>query len=321
MRQASRRARTYREPMTKPTAFPLGADLSLPAVGFGTYLISDDAADEVVGEALRAGYRHVDTAEGYRNETGVGRAIRNFLGAGACTRDELFVTTKLWPGNEAWGQTVRDYDATLAALDESLQRLGLDHIDLYLIHAPFGGTLRTEQWRALVEARKQGKVRAIGVSNFQAAHLDELEAAGLDRPDANQIELHPWSQKPELIADLRRRGIQPIAYSSLVPLSTWREAPGQNSAKSDEMRAEGRSEDSPFRRMAAELGVSEAQLLLRWAVQLGYAVLPKSTNPERMRANLDLFSFELTPAQLAEIETMDRGDGVAWSTGDPSLFS
>jgi len=302
--------------MTAPTALSLAPDLSLPAVGFGTYLIPDDAAEAVVSDALKAGYRHIDTAEGYGNERGVGAAVRN----SGLSRDAVFVTTKLWPGNLAWGQTPRDEAGTVAALDDSLQRLGLDHVDLYLVHAPFAPEQRLAQWAGLVEARRQGKARAIGVSNFTAEHITALVDAGLPLPQANQIELHPWSQKPALVAWLRAHGVQPIAYSSLVPLSTWRATPGQDSAKTEQMKADGARDDSPFRRMAARHGVTEAQVLLRWAVQQGYAVLPKSTNPGRIRANLDLFSFSLDEGELAEIATMDRGGGVAWAVGDPTTF-
>ena len=152
------------------------------------------------------------------------------------------------------------------------------------------------------------------MSNFNQGHLDEIKQASLAMPDANQIELHPWSQKPELIAYMAENGIAPIAYSSLIPLSTWRTQEGQDSAKTDAMKADG----SAFTQMAAKYGVSEAQLLLRWGVQNGYAVLPKSLNPDRMRQNIDLAGFQIDDADIASIKAMDRGEGVAWATGDPS---
>jgi 2,5-diketo-D-gluconate reductase A len=291
--------------------------VDIPAVGFGTYLISDQEVEAALGDALRAGYRHVDTAEAYQNEEGVGRALREATEALGLQRKDVFVTTKLWPGNPDWGQPSKDSDAVKAALHGSLQRLGLDFVDLYLIHAPFAGPGRLEQWRALVELRDEGKTRAIGVSNFGIDHLQEIERAGLPLPEADQIELHPWSQKPELVGYLEERGILPIAYSSLVPLAGWRAVEGQDSAKTEAMRAEGASEDSPFKTMAARYGVSEAQVLLRWALQRGFAVLPKSTNPQRVRTNLDLFSFEIDESDMGAIAEMDRGDGVAWAVGDP----
>jgi 2,5-diketo-D-gluconate reductase A len=295
----------------------LGKDLEIPAVGFGTYLIDNDAAEPAVTAALEVGYRHIDTAEAYRNEDAVGKALRRFFEHSGCKRDEVFVTTKVFPGNDAWGTPVKGYNETLAALDASLKRLGLDHVDLYLIHAPFAGERRIEQWKALIEARRLGKTRAIGVSNWSEAHIGALAAARLPLPDANQIELHPWSQKPALVSFLAANGIRPIAYSSLVPLSTWRTAEGQGSAKTDAMRKDGERDDFPFRRMAEKYGVSEAQVLLRWGVQQGYPVLPKSTNPERIKRNRDLFGFTLDHVDMDAIDKLDRGAGVAWSGGDP----
>jgi len=156
------------------------------------------------------------------------------------------------------------------------------------------------------------------VSNFGIQHIDALKAAGLLLPHANQIELHPWSQKSELVAYLKQNGIVPIAYSSLVPLATWRGAPGHDSAKTDAMKADGQRADSPFKVLAVKYGVTEAQVLLRWAVQNGYPVLPKSTKLERMKENAALFSFALSEGDLAAMASMDRGDGVAWSIGDPT---
>ncbi len=296
------------------TTFALNTETAIPAVGFGTYLISNDDAEAAIRSAIAAGYRHIDTASGYRNEETVGAGIRQGLDAEGLTRADLFVTAKLWPGNPAWGDAPKTGAQTIEECDASLSRLGLDYVDLYLIHAPYGGDRRLEQWRALLDLQASGKARSVGVSNFNESHLDEIAAAGLPMPDANQIELHPWSQKPGLLAHMAKHDIAPIAYSSLVPLSTWRTEPGQDSAKTDEMKADG----TAFRGMAEKYGVSEAQLLLRWGVQNGYAVLPKSLNPERMRQNLDLFSFSIDDADMAQMATMDRGDGVAWASGDPS---
>lgn len=296
------------------TTFALNSDTSIPAVGFGTYLISNDEAETTISSAIAAGYRHIDTASGYRNEETVGAGIRKGLQAEGLSRADLFVTAKLWPGNPAWGDAPKTGAQAIEECDASLARLGLEYVDLYLIHAPYGGDMRLEQWRALLELQAAGKVRSVGVSNFNETHLEEISAAGLPMPDANQIELHPWSQKPDLLAEMARHDIAPIAYSSLAPLSTWRTEPGQDSAKTDEMKADGEA----FKGMAEKYGVSEAQLLLRWGVQNGYAVLPKSLNPDRMRQNIDLFSFAIDDIDMAQMATMDRGDGVAWATGDPS---
>jgi len=295
----------------------LGASASIPLVGFGTYKIDDAQAEVSVGEALRVGYRHIDTAEGYRNEEGVGRALHS----SGVKRDELFVTTKMWSGNPAWGDEVKSYSGTLSALDASLSRLGLDYVDLYLIHAPCAGKKRLDQWEALAELQRRGKARSIGVSNFSRKHLEEFRAAGLPQPEANQIELHPWSQKPELTEYLRQAGITAIAYSSLVPLSNWRISTGlDDNTKSQGMVAEGEDEDSPFKTMATKYGVTEAQLLLRWGVQKGYPVLPKSIHPEWIAQNFDLFSFEIDQTDMAILSGLDRGPGVAWSGGDPTVM-
>ena len=294
------------------------ADVEIPYLGFGTYLIGNDDVAAAVREAIRAGYRHIDTAEGYRNEAGVGAGIKQALESEGLSRGDIFVTTKLWPGNPAWGQAAKTTESTVTSLEESLQRLGLKYVDLYLIHAPYERDQRLAQWRGLVELRRQGKARAIGVSNFSIEHIEELKAAGLPMPAANQIELHPWSQKPALVRYLEDNAITPIAYSSLVPLSTWRTAEGQASAKTDQMKADSEQADAPFKIMAKKYGVGEAQVLLRWAVQKGYPVLPKSTDPDRIRRNADIFGFEIDKEDMAAIEKMDRGDGVAWATGDPT---
>jgi 2,5-diketo-D-gluconate reductase A len=296
----------------------LTAGVEIPYLGFGTYLIGNDAAAAAVREAIRVGYRHIDTAEGYQNEAGVGAGIKQALESEGLARGDLFVTTKLWPGNPAWGEVAKTTESTVKSLDESLSRLGLKYVDLYLIHAPYERNQRLAQWRGLVEVKRQGKARAIGVSNFSIEHIEELKAAGLPMPSANQIELHPWSQKPALVRYLKDNAITPIAYSSLVPLSTWRIAEGQASAKTNQMKADGAQADSPFKVMAKKYGVSEAQVLLRWAIQKGYPVLPKSTQPDRIRKNADVFGFNIDEKDMTAIEKMDRGDGVAWAVGDPT---
>ena len=297
----------------------LTKSIQIPMIGFGTYTINTDEAKTCVHNAIRYGYRHIDTAEGYGNEKGVGHALKNAQKELRLSREDLFVTTKLAPGNEAWGQTLKTYDSTIASLNSSLTNLDLDYVDLYLIHAPFAKSKRLEQWNALVELRKQGKVRAIGVSNFNKSHIEEIKSAGLPIPDANQIELHPWSQKSELVSYLRDNGIIPIAYSSLVPLAEWRAKEGQESSKTEKMKSDGADRHSPFKVMAKKYFVTEAQVLLRWGVQKGYPVLPKSINEERIRLNMDLFSFEIDNGDMSAIEDMDRGGGIAWPSGDPLL--
>lgn len=310
--------RMSRSSETRAKTRTLPEDVEIPYLGFGTYLIGDDEAATAVSAAIRAGYRHIDTAEAYQNEPGVGAAIRHEFASEGLARSDLFVTTKLWPGNPAWGQTPKTTESTVTSLDKSLERLGLDYVDLYLIHAPFERDQRLAQWRGLVELKRQGKARTIGVSNFSIQHIEELKTAGLPMPAVNQIELHPWSQKPELVQYLDDNAITPVAYSSLVPLSTWRSAAGQGSAKTDRMKADGEQADAPFKVMAKKYGVTEAQVLLRWAIQKGYPVLPKSTDPDRIRKNADIFGFTIDDHDMAAIAKMDRGDGVAWAMGDPT---
>ena len=299
-------------------SFQLNENAAIPAVGFGTYLISNEDASIAVCTAIQNGYRHIDTASGYQNEKTVGEGIEKGMAVTGLGRDEVFVTGKLWPGNPAWGDPPKSKEQTIEACHASLERLGLEFFDLYLIHAPYGGSERINQWRALVELSRLGKARAIGVSNYTQAHLEEIKESGLPMPDANQIELHPWSQKPELVEYMLDNDITPIAYSSLAPLSTWRVEEGQDSAKTQGMIDDSADEGSPFKMMAQKYNVTEAQLLLRWGVQSGYAVLPKSLNVERMRQNIDLASFEIDDGDMAMIKTMDRGEAIAWASGDPS---
>ncbi|MEM8862961.1 MAG: aldo/keto reductase, partial [Chloroflexota bacterium] len=199
--------------MTNQKVKQIADNVQIPMVGLGTYLIENDQVSSVVQEAIKIGYRHIDTAEGYSNEEGVGRGIDNAMTANNLTRDDIFVTTKLWPGNPAWGQTAKTKQTTIDSLNQSLDQLGLDFVDLYLIHAPYLAEDRLEQWKGMAELQQQGKAKAIGVSNFNISHIEELKAVGLPIPAVNQIELHPWSQKPELVSYLTDNGITAIAYS------------------------------------------------------------------------------------------------------------
>jgi 2,5-diketo-D-gluconate reductase A len=295
-------------------SFAISSGVQIPAVGFGTYLIPSEQASEAVQAAIAHGYRHIDTAQFYQNEKAVGDGIKAALANHGLSRNEIFVTTKLWPGYAGWNDTPKNTEQTHQAFIESFEKLDLGPVDLYLIHSAHGEEQRIPQWRALVELKQQGKVRSIGVSNYSQRHIEEIRSAGLPLPDANQIELHPWSQKPELIAYLRENNILPIAYSSLAPLSTWRV--GQGSAKTEAMQ-----EDDVLKDMALKYEVTEAQLLLKWGVQNGYPVLPKSLNPERIKQNIDLDGFEISAPDMAILRKLDRGNGLAWSVGDPTLIA
>jgi 2,5-diketo-D-gluconate reductase A len=297
--------------------FPINSKVNIPAVGFGTYLISPEDTATAVFTAIKLGYRHIDTASVYQNEEAVGEGIKTALKELNLTRNDIFVTTKLWPGMAEWGEKPKSEEETIAECEASLSKLGLEYIDLYLIHSPHGGVERIPQWKALVKLKEMGKVHSIGVSNFNEKHLNEILISGLPMPEVNQIELHPWSQKFELLDYMKKHNIKPIAYSSLAPLSTWRVEKGQDSAKTEEMKASG----NVFVDMAKKYNVTEAQFLLKWGIQNGYAVLPKSLNPERMLQNISLGEFEIDNDDMVLISKMDKGDGIAWSIGDPSQFN
>ncbi len=289
----------------------------MPTIGFGTYLISDEDAPKTINSAIKIGYRHIDTAEVYRNEVGIGLGLKDSFTQFSVKRDDIFITSKVFPGNPSWGREVKNYKMCIEACDNSLERLNLDYLDCYLIHAPFCKDHRLEQWKALCDLKKEGKTKTIGVSNYSQSHIQEIISEGLEIPEFNQIELHPWCQKPELVSFLRKKNIKIVAYSSLVPLEGWREKPNQDSAKSLDMKEIGGDKSSPFKRMSAKYGVSEAQILLKWGLQMGYVILPKSSDEGRIRENFDL-SFEIDNTDMKEITTMDKGDGVAWPNGDPS---
>ncbi|MDQ4491453.1 aldo/keto reductase [Sinomonas sp. ASV486] len=251
--------------------------VSMPQLGYGLYKIPAEDAEQLAGTALAEGYRSLDTAAMYGNEEGVGRAIR----ASSLARSEVFVTTKVW-------NTDQGFEATLRAFDRSQAALGLDVVDLYLIHwpAPARG-LYIDTYRALERLLADGRVRAIGVSNFQPEHLRRLVDATGVIPAVNQIELHPWLQQRELRAVHAELGIATEAWSPL---------------------ARGRVlEDPVLRRIAAAHGVSTAQAVIRWHLDEGTIVIPKASSPERICENADVFGFELTPAEREQIAGLDRG--------------
>ncbi|WP_416874665.1 aldo/keto reductase [Kitasatospora sp. SC0581] len=264
--------------MTTPTVptVKLNNGVEIPQLGFGVFQVPDDQTTAAVAAALEAGYRSIDTAAIYGNETGVGRA----LAASGVAREDLFVTTKLWNADQG-------YDATLRAFDASLAKLGLDHVDLYLIHWPTPARdLYLDTWRALERLVEEGRIRAAGVSNFQPAHLQRLLDTSALVPAVNQVELHPGLQQAELRAFHAEHGIATEAWSPL---------------------AQGAVLDDPaITAIAARTGKSPAQVVLRWHLQLGNIVIPKSVTPARIRQNLDVFDFELTEQDMAAIAAGDR---------------
>ncbi len=267
----------------------LNNGVDIPQVGFGVFQI--EAGDETVAAvttALEAGYRHIDTAQGYGNETGVGQAIRGY----GLDRDEVFVTTKLDNGRHG-------RDEARKALDESLERLGFDHVDLFLIHWPRPhADLYVETWEGLEQIAADGKARAIGVSNFQPVHLQRLAAETATVPAVNQIELHPYLQQTELRAYHRDHGIATEAWS---PIGKGRDL----------------LQDPKVTALAEEYDRTPAQIVLRWHLQVGNIVFPKSVTPERIRENLDVFGFELADDDLATIATLEREERLG---PDPDTF-
>ena len=288
----------------------------VPRIGLGTYNMNSKEAEELSYAAIKHGYRHVDTAAVYRNEDGVGKALKRIFSETDLDRDDIAISTKLWPGGMVKVDRVKNKEGTMKSLEKSLRNLELEYVDLYLIHSPHAKEKRIEQWETLLTLQEIGKTKNIGVSNWGINHLEELVNKGLPLPSANQIEIHPWSQKPELVSYLKEKHIDIIAYSSLVPLSTWRHKDGENSLKTDEMYKDSEDSNSPFKKLATQYKVTEAQILLKWALQLGYAILPKSIQIERMKNNFDL-EFTISESDMKLIEQLDRGGSVTWEYGDP----
>ena len=288
----------------------------VPRIGLGTYNMNSQESEDMTYAAIKYGYRHIDTAAVYRNEDGVGRALKRIYENTDLKRSDLTITTKLWPGGLVKVDRVKNNVGAIKSLDKSLRNLDDDYVDLYLIHSPHAKNKRLEQWETLLTQQELGKVKNIGVSNWGINHIEELNDKGYPLPSANQIEIHPWSQKPELVSYLKENDIDIIAYSSLVPLSTWRHKDGENSLKTDEMYKDGNDLESPFKKMASKYDVTEAQVLLRWALQLGYAILPKSIQIDRMQENFEL-DFRIDEEDMNLIEQLDRGGSVTWEYGDP----
>lgn len=273
----------------------LNTGANIPMVGFGTWeIVPNNRAKAAVSDALDAGYRLLDTAKVYGNEKGVGDAIRQT----SVARKDIFLTTKLWQGEQG-------YTKALKAFETSLRLLGTDYVDLYLIHWPGGNGDRHESWRAFTEIQETGRAKAIGVSNFTVDHLRQLKKRSSVIPAVNQVEFHPYLYKAqtELLAYCAQEGIVVEAYSPL--------AHG--------LLRSGRFKSEPvFLEIGERYGKSSAQVVLRWCVQHGTVPLPKTTNREHMHDNIDIFDFELTPAEMTAINNLSDGTRVCW---DPNRIA
>jgi 2,5-diketo-D-gluconate reductase A len=265
--------------MTSQPVIPFNDRRSIPQVGLGVWQTPNDAAVTAVKAALETGYRHIDTAAAYGNEEGVGAGIR----ATGLARDEVFVTTKVWNADHG-------FDQTLKAAEASLERLRLDYVDLYLIHWPAPRkNLFVDTWRALIRLKEAGRVRSIGVSNFAIEHLDRIIGETGVTPVLNQIELHPRFQQKALREAHAARGVATQSWSPL----------GQGRLLADPAIAA----------VAAKHGRTPAQVIIRWHIDNGLVVIPKSVTPSRIAENFDVFSFTLDADDLAAIDKLDAADG------------
>jgi 2,5-diketo-D-gluconate reductase A len=277
--------------MSTPTdqipTVPLRGGAEIPQLGFGVFLVPPKETEEVVSTAFQAGYRHIDTAAAYRNEAAVGRAFR----ASGLERGEVFVTTKCWNDDQG-------HDQARNAFHGTLERLELEYVDLYLIHWPVPAHDRyVETWKAFIELREEGLIRTIGVSNFQPAHLRRLIEETGETPAINQVELHPRLQQPGLRREHEELGIVTEAWSPLA-------------------RGEVLHEQT-ITAIATAHDRTPGQVVIRWHIQLGNVVIPKSVTPERIEENLDVFGFELSEDEMEAIDALDAGKRIG---PDPDSF-
>ncbi|MFE7399751.1 aldo/keto reductase [Streptomyces sp. NPDC057557] len=276
--------------MSKVPSITLNNGVEMPQLGFGVWQVPDDEAATAVATAIESGYRSIDTAAIYENEEGTGRAVA----ASGVTREELFVTTKLWNADQG-------YDSTLRAFDTSLDKLGLDYVDLYLIHWPVPAKdAYIDTYKAFEKIYSEGRAKAIGVSNFLPEHLERLLGETSVVPVINQIELHPQLQQAESRAFHAKHGIATEAWSPL----------GQG---------KGLLEVPTVVAIARKHGRTPAQVVLRWHIQTGNVVIPKSVTPSRIVENLDVFGFELAADDLAAFAALDEGKRIGPNPGEFNL--
>lgn len=272
----------------------LNNGVEMPILGFGVFQIPEQETQAAVEAALATGYRHLDTAASYGNEEAVGAAIR----ASGIDREELFITTKLWIQHAPAGSV---YDDTQRSFRNSLNRLGLDYLDLYLIHQPLGDYY--SEWRAMQDLNKEGLARAIGVSNFHPDRLVDLIDHNEIVPAVNQIETHPFHQRTADQELMRERGVQIESWGPF--------AEGKNNLFTDPVLSA----------IAEAHGKSVAQVVLRWLIQRDVVVIPKSVRAERMAQNLDVFGFTLTEGQMTQIAALDTGGSLFFDHRDPAMVS
>ncbi|MGM0240726.1 aldo/keto reductase [Enterococcus sp. AZ103] len=272
----------------------LNNGVEVPILGFGTFQITDPKeAEDAVYEAIKAGYRHIDTAQSYLNEEAVGKGIAKGIAEIGVTRKELFITTKVWVENVS-------YEKARASVERSLKRLGLDYVDLLLIHQPFNDVYGA--WRAMEELQSEGKAKAIGVSNFGVDRAVDLAEFNQVTPQVNQIEINPFQQQTENIAALKAEGIAVEAWAPF--------AEGKNGIFKNEI----------LTKIGEKYGKSVAQVIVRWLVEQDVIVLTKSVNPDRMAQNLAVFDFSLTDEDKAQIATLNVGASQFFSHADPEMI-
>ena len=267
----------------------LNNEVEMPAIGLGVFQVENDTTAEIVKNAIELGYRSIDTAAIYGNEAGVGEGIKLALASTGLNREDLFITSKVWNAG-------LNYEETVSAYEESLEKLGLDYLDLYLIHWP-GKNKFAESWSALEDLYIEGKIRAIGVCNFNISHLQDLMKNARVTPVINQVEFHPRLQQQSLRAFCKEHNIQLEAWAPLMQ--------------------GGLLEDPTIANIAEKYGKSNSQVILRWDIQNGVITIPKSVRKERMAQNADIFDFSLTVEEMQIINAMNLDKRVG---PDPEVF-